>query len=258
MWFQVFSYFKFLIKSTNQHGIHSPFIYDLVTKCFYKNADKTTRNSIKNVIQFLKSNPNTIDVIDYGSGSKVFKNNRRKIGLIAVVAGSSLKKAIFLAKLVNYLKPKSILEIGTSVGIGTSALSFGYPKSKITTIEGCSNTAKIAQETFNHFGLTSIELKIGQFEQVLPEILENQTFNCIFFDGNHKKNPTLNYFELCLKNAETTSVFIFDDIYYSKEMYEAWNIIKKNPNVSVTINTYYFGIVFFKKEQTKQHFTVRI
>ena len=41
-------------------------------------------------------------------------------------------------------------------------------------------------------------------------------------------------------------------------MTEAWNIIKQNPKVILTIDTFFWGIVFFRTEQEKQHFNIRV
>ena len=78
-----------------------------------------------------------------------------------------------------------------------------------------------------------------------------------FFDGNHHQEPTLNYFNQCLEYSKNDSVFIFDDIHWSDEMEEAWEEIKKNPKVTITIDLFFMGLVFFRKEQAKENFTVR-
>lgn len=257
MWFKIKSYFLFFIKSTNKHGIHSPFVYNLVTTCFNK---KTALNSIKvmvNVLNFSYKNTTQIVVNDYGKGSKIFKGPEREVAKIAKVAGISKKRAFLLIRLIAYFKPKTILELGTSLGLSTAALSIGNPNASITTIEGCKNTAKKAEELFLEFKLSNIKLINNEFNKVLPKLVNNTTFDFIYFDGNHQKEATLNYFKQCLVAATNNSVFIFDDINWSKEMQEAWEIIKKNPKVTITIDTYFWGIVFFRTEQTKQHFTIR-
>ena len=106
--------------------------------------------------------------------------------------------------------------------------------------------------------LQNIEQHVGNFDDVLPKILsEKEKIDFVFFDGNHRKEPTLNYFRQCLDKVHEGSVFIFDDIYWSLEMKEAWSEIKMNEQVTVTLDLFYLGIVFFRKEQVKQHFIIR-
>jgi len=258
MWFKVKSFILFLLKSTNQHGVHSPFVYNLVTKCFYQKTDADKINLLNTAKKWLSLNKNTITVTDFGNGSKVFKNNERKIADIAKIAGINTKKSALLLRIITYFEIKNMLEIGTSVGLGTATLSIGNPKATITTLEGCKNTATIAQELFDTFKLKNIKLTIGDFKETLPSIIKNNKFDLIYFDGNHQKEATLNYFKLCLETAHNNSIFIFDDINWSVEMQEAWILIKKHPKVTISIDTFFWGIIFFRKEQEKEHFIIRV
>lgn len=258
MWFKIKSFLKFLVTSTNQHGVHSPFVFNLVTKCFYKKSTTTNSNKLKSIRNWLYSNNQLIKVQDFGAGSSIFKNNTRKVSKIAKVAGISQKKTELLERMIAFFDCENILEIGTSVGLATASLSVGNPKAKITTLEGCKNTASIAQTVFQKFNINNIQIHQGEFDSTLNNIVLNQIFDFIYFDGNHQKNATLNYFNQCLPTIHNNSVFVFDDIYWSEEMQQAWRIIKNHPKVTVTINTFFWGIVFFRKEQEKQHFTLRI
>lgn len=258
MYYQLKSYLLFLLKSTNQHGVHSPFVYNLITNCFYSNTNKQKLKQLTEYRTNLLQNNGTILVTDFGKGSKVFKSNKRKISKIATVAGISNKRASLLIRITEYLKPNSILEIGTSLGIGTACLTIGNPKSKITTLEGCPNTAKIAQIQFQKYEFNTININIGDFKNTLPQALKDTKFDMIYFDGNHQKKATINYFEQCLHSIHNDTVFIFDDIHWTKEMNQAWQYIKNHKKVTVSIDTYFWGFVFFRKEQEKEHFTIRI
>lgn len=258
MLFQIKSYLKFLLKSTNQHGVHSPFVFDLITKCFYTKTDSDKISIINQFRNQLLQSKKTIIITDFGKGSKIFKSNKRKVSKIAKVAGISNKRSKLLVRIVGYFNSTKILEIGTSLGIGTASLSLGNKNSQITTLEGCVSTSSIAQEQFKKFGFNHINISVGNFNDTLPKSLENNIYDLIYFDGNHQKKPTIDYFEQCFKSIHNESVFIFDDINWSKEMQEAWKIIKNHPQVTVTIDTYFWGIVFFRKEQVKEHFTIRI
>ncbi|GAA3614135.1 class I SAM-dependent methyltransferase [Flavivirga amylovorans] len=255
--YQIIQYIKFLIRSTNQHGVHSPFVYNLVTKCFY---DKTSYDAYKHIINYKKDllkNRESIEVTDLGAGSQVMEQRKRNISSIAKNAGSTNKRAKLLYRLVNYSNPKTILELGTSLGISTHAISLANQEVKITTVEGCPNISEFSKAMFQKHRLNNIDSKIGDFSDVINQLPSNN-YDLIFFDGNHQKEATLEYFEMLLQTINNDSIFIFDDIYWSKGMTEAWESIKQHPKVTVTIDTFFWGFVFFRKEQVKEHFNIRI
>ena len=251
------SYLNFLWNSSNQHGVHSPFVFSLVTRCFYDKTNYPEYKTLKEYRSSLLQNNNTIEVTDFGAGSRVFKSNQRKISAIAKNAGISKKRAELLFRITNYFKPQNILEIGTSLGLATSALSTGNQEAAITTLEGCTETSRVAQNQFENFRFNNIKSEITEFSSYLKD-LQPQIFDLIYFDGNHSKQATLEYFELLLPTITNDTVWIFDDIHWSKDMEYAWEIIKNHPKVKVTIDTFQWGLVFFRYEQEKEHFTIRV
>ncbi|KJD33385.1 methyltransferase [Tamlana nanhaiensis] len=253
---QIIQYIKFLLKSTNQHGVHSPFVYNLVTLCFYDKKKYPAYKIILNYKKQLLNNKNFIDVTDFGAGSKVNKQTKRQISEIAKYASTTNRRAKLLFRVVNYFKPNTILELGTSLGFATQAISLGHKEGNITTVEGCPNLSKFTASLFNTYNLKNISLITANLDTEVEKLKQN-TFDLIFFDGNHQKEATLNYFETLLNSAHNNSVFIFDDIYWSKGMTEAWETIKQHPKVTVTIDTFFWGFVFFRKEQVKEHFVIR-
>lgn len=259
MLFQIKAYIKFLWNSKNEHGVHSPFVYSLLTRCFYDKKSKSEYQILQKYRKSLLQNKNFIEVTDFGAGSKVFKSNKRQISKIAKTAGISSKRAELLFRVTHYFQSKNILEIGTSLGLATSALTLGNPDAKVITVEGCCETGSIAQNQFNNFNLNNIESVISEFQLYLnnpkPEAL---TSDLIYFDGNHSKKATLAYFDLLLPTINNNAVWIFDDIHWSEEMEEAWEIIKNHPQVKVTIDTFQWGFVFFRYEQEKEHFIIRL
>ena len=258
------SYIKFLWNSTNSHGVHSPFVFDLVRKCFY---DKTGHPECKILTEYrnaLLQNKDIIEVTDFGAGSRVFKSNARAIDQIAKNAGLSAKDAEMLFRVVRYFQSAHILEIGTSLGLGTASMSLGNPKSKITTLEGCGETAKVAQFQFQKFNC-NVNLVVTEFDNYLNGLqlsksdfrLSTFDFQLIYFDGNHSEKATLRYFELLLPTITNETVWIFDDIHWSAGMEKAWETIKRHPKVTVTIDTFQWGMVFFRQEQQKENFVIR-
>lgn len=257
MLYSIKAYLKFLKNSTNQHGVHSPFVYQLVTNCFYDKTNYKVYSVLKQYRNILLKNSNTIVITDFGSGSRVFKSNTREISKITKTSGITAKRAKLLFRIVKHLNTKQILELGTSLGLGTSALSLGDKNANITSIEGCPETANIAQQQFNTFQLNNIDLKISTFDDILPELASNN-YDLVYIDGNHQKKATLRYFESLLPTTNNNTVFIFDDIHWSEGMTQAWETIKKHPKATVTIDTFFWGIVFFRTEQVKEHFTIRV
>jgi predicted O-methyltransferase YrrM len=250
------SYLKFLWNSTNAHGVHSPFVFDLVRKCFYDNKNYEEYQVLTNYRNSLLQNKNTIEVTDFGAGSRVFKSNTRAINKIAKNAGISPKDAKLLFRVVQYFQPEKVLEIGTSLGLATSALSINNT-TEITTLEGCPNTMAIAKNQLQ-LQFKKINFVVTEFSTYFKTYnLQPTTYNLIYFDGNHSKEATLNYFESLLPTISNETVWIFDDIHWSEGMEEAWEIIKKHPKVTVTVDTFQWGLVFFRKEQVKEHFIVR-
>jgi len=148
--------------------------------------------------------------------------------------------------------------MGTSLGISTLYQATAVRSAKVITLEGCPQISAIARENFRWLGTNNVELMTGDFAGTLPKALDKiKCLDYAFFDGNHRKVPTLEYFEKALEYAHEDSIFVFDDIYWSDEMREAWEEIKANPKVTLTIDLFYVGIVFFRKENSeKEHFTL--
>lgn len=251
------SYLKFILQSKNQHGVHSPFVFNLVTKCFYNSRNYSEYKILKNYRNSLLKNQTVLKITDYGSGSKSFKSTSRSVSAITKTSGSKFKHAKLLFRLAVYLQPKNILELGTSLGIGTTALALGATTSKITSIEGCPEIASFTIKTIKHQNIKNINIVNDNFENAISNF-NNVPLDLVFFDGHHDELATINYFEQLLPQAHNDSVFIFDDIYWSKGMTKAWCHIKMHPKVTVSIDTFQFGMVFFRKEQSKEHFVIRL
>ena len=214
--------------------------------------------NIENIRKELLLSKQTVNCIDLGAGSRILNNASRSISEIANVSAKPSKYAQLLFRLVNRFQPGTILEFGTSLGISAAYMASANSGSKLITIEGCEEIAAVAKGNFKKLKLENIRQVIGGFDEVLPDVLKKiEQLDLVFFDGNHRKIPTLNYFQQCLEKAVESSVFIFDDIYWSEEMKAAWQEIKNNERVTVTVDLFHFGIVFFRKEQVKEHFIIR-
>jgi predicted O-methyltransferase YrrM len=229
-----------------------------VTRCLYEKSTPIGFQKWKTYRNQLQSNQDFIHVTDFGAGSKVFSSNKRQVSKIAKHAGISKKRARLLMKLTTYFNFQNVLEIGTSVGLGTSAIALGNPEANVVTLEGCQETTRVAQNMFDQFDLSNIKVTTGDFKNSLGKSLSNSKYDLIYFDGNHSKEATIQYFEQCLPNVHNDTLFLFDDIHWSQDMEAAWDFIQKYEKVTVSIDTFQWGLVFFRKEQQKEHFIIRV
>ncbi|MFD1064131.1 O-methyltransferase [Winogradskyella litorisediminis] len=255
--YQILSYIKFLLNSTNQHGVHSPFVYNFVTKCLYDKSYYKDYEKLKAYRNQLLQSKQTIHVTDLGAGSKKMNPTKRKVSKMVKNSSSSLKDSKLLYRISKYFKLKNTLELGTSLGVGTQALVLGHLENKITTIEGCAETFNFTKQQFEAFKLSNINAINSDFKTAISN-LKKDRFDCIFFDGHHDKSATIEYFNLLISKAHNDTVFIFDDMYWSKDMTEAWRNIIADSRVTVSIDIFNLGFVFFRKEQPKQHFRIRL
>jgi predicted O-methyltransferase YrrM len=251
-------YLKHRFTAKSRHGTHSPFVYQLTDEVIYDFKSKTDYKSIEAQRKKLFNDGSLITVTDLGAGSHLNKNRTKQVSQIAKNALKSPALAQLIYRLAKAVKPASIIELGTCLGITTAYLSKACPDAKLITIEGCPETAKIAARNFQELGLQNVELLVGNFDVLLPDVIADQErLDFVYIDGNHRKEATLNYFKWCLPKVHEGSLLIFDDIYWSKGMKEAWEEIKNHPDVTVTVDLFWIGLVYFRKGQVKEHFKIK-
>jgi len=257
----VFKYLKYWLTAANGkgHGVHSPFVFEFITNVLNDKREFDCFHYIESLREALKTNNAEINVPDFGAGSRMQLNNKRSISAIAKSSLKPKKYSQLLFRIAHYYKPALILELGTSLGITTSYLSFANPDAAIITMEGAPEVASVAKNNFNSLNLSNIKIVEGNFDETLSSVIgERSSVDFAFIDGNHRKQPTLNYFHQLIKLSTPSTIFIFDDIHWSREMEEAWNEIQQHPSVTLTIDLFFIGIVFLRIEQKiKQHFTIR-
>lgn len=254
-------YLRYRITAHNGkgHGVHSPFVFDFIQNVLTDKRQFYAYTHIEEVRKAMITDERVLTIQDFGAGSTVMKGNQRKVNAIA---RSSLKPAKFgqlLFRIVNNYRPANIIELGTSLGITTAYMASPNQQNQVFTFEGANEVAAIARENFASLQLPNIQVVEGNFDNTLHEFLnQREIINLAFVDGNHRKQPTLNYFNRLLKRSNEYTIMIFDDIHWSKEMEEAWEEICNHEQVTLTIDLFFIGLVFFRKEQKKvQHFAIR-
>lgn len=251
------SYIKHLLKANTLHGTHSPFVYSFLQNVVYKKKQHPDFKKIELLRHELLHKQTKIEINDFGAGSRIYKNNERSIASITRISVKPKKYCELLYRICQWHKTENVLELGTSIGITSAYLSLAAKK--IITIEGCKNIASVAKENFKKLNLNNIQLINNTFDNCLNielEKIKNQK-NMIYIDGNHKKEPTISYFESIIKYTTENDILIFDDIHWSDEMEEAWKHICNHPKAIVTIDLFQLGIAFMHTSQVKEHFKIR-
>ncbi len=246
------------MKARDEHAIHSPFIFETYTKAIREKTAYPVYKQVEQRRKQLLTVEKEIEVEDFGAGSKIHHTNKRKVKNIAKYSAEKAPIGQLLYRLVTYFKPAVMLDLGTSLGITSSYMALGNPTGTFYTFEGAKQIAEIAEETFQQQGVEA-QLILGNIDETLPSVVETlQQVDFVFFDANHRYQPTLNYFNICLSKAHEGSIFVFDDIYWSREMENAWKSIKEHKEVMLTIDLFSVGLVFFRKKQPKQHFILKL
>lgn len=245
--------------SSKGHGVHSPFVFDFIKMVKNDRKQYDCYQSVEKLRQQLLKDTTLIEVEDFGAGSTVIKTNNRRVDKIAASSLKPKKFAQLLFRIVQFYRPHTIIELGTSFGISSAYMASAHSDIKLYTLEGAASIAAIAQQNFNTLGLKNIKLIQGDFAVTFPKLLSSlSSVDMAFIDGNHRKAPTLQYFYQLLNASTDTTILIFDDIHWSKEMEEAWEVIKAHEAVTLTIDLFFIGIVFFRKDfLEKQHFSIR-
>ncbi len=254
-------YLRYFFTASNGrgHGVHSPFVFDFITKVMNDHRHYYCYDDIENLRSEMRLDKTLLTIEDFGAGSIISQKKQRTIAAIVQSALKTKKFAQLMFRMVNFYQPKTIIELGTSLGITAAYLASAKQDAIVITMEGSESIAAIAKKNFKELGLNNIRTIKGNFNDTLPGVLTQiQTADFVFLDGNHRKEPTLKYFEQLLGKADEHSIFIFDDIHWSEEMETAWKIIQQQENVTLTLDLFFIGIVFFRKGQKeKQHFIIR-
>ncbi len=256
-----FKYLNYYLIASNGkgHGIHSPFVFDFIKNILNDKKDYADYQKVENIRKKLLANKSVLNIEDYGARSSSSGSNQKSIASIAKNAIKPKKYSQLLYRIVKYYKPNTMIELGTSLGLTASYLSLANPDANIFTFEGSTEIANSARMNFKTLEIQKIKLVEGNFDYTLLSVLYNlSSVDFAFIDGNHRREPTENYFQWLLPKANNNSIFIFDDIHWSKEMERAWDNIKEHPSVRCSIDLFFIGIILFRQEfREKQHFTIQ-
>ncbi|MBV9988790.1 MAG: class I SAM-dependent methyltransferase [Chitinophagaceae bacterium] len=254
-------YLKYYLTASNGrgHGMHSPFVFEFITQVLNDDREFYAYQPIENLRQLLLHDERELLVEDLGAGSRLQKTNRRRIKDIAKASLKPKKFGQLLFRIADHYAPGSVLELGTSLGITTAYLASAKNSAQVITMEGADAVGEQAMQNFNKLQLHNIQLVKGNFDDTLAAALQTlRQVDLCFVDGNHRYEPTVRYYRQLLPAMHDHSILIFDDIHWSREMEQAWNEIRQDERITISIDLFHIGLVFFRQEnKVKQHFAIR-
>lgn len=258
--FSTIRYLNYLISSRHRrgHGIHAPFAFSLVSETFRNKTAPEIVCCIEKIRARLLADSRSITVNDLGSGSVKMKSSLRKVSDITRYSAVPRKYGLLLSSMAGAFGEPVILEFGTSLGISTMYMAASCKGATVLTMEGCRETSRLAAENFREAGLDNIRVINGSFDDILPSLKsEKVTPGLVFIDGNHSKEPLMRYFNQVVDMSGPGTVVMVDDINSSRSMAEAWSEIRNHRDVTLSVDIFRMGIIFFRKGLSRTNYVVR-
>lgn len=252
--FQLKAYFDYWIHAKGRHGTHSPYVYDFLDKCVTSKIPNEVKNEYIIYRKKLLQDNTKITITDLGAGSRKM-GSQRMISEIAKNAGSKGKYGRLLYQLSNYYNPSLILELGTSLGLGTFMLAKGNQDAKVVTVEACSTTLEVAKDRLAEHQLRNIEFINSSFQEFLAD--EKRVFDVVFIDGDHRGRSLVEQLNWLDSISHDETIFVLDDIRWSEDMYDTWKSIVKNEKYHLSMDLLRMGVIAKRKHQQKEHFIVK-
>ncbi|KQB99644.1 O-methyltransferase [Pedobacter sp. Hv1] len=236
------AYFRHRLKAKTRHGTHSPFVYKLADEVIYDFSSKKVYEEIEAQRKKLLNDDKTASKV-----GKRAKNDLRSPRLLQLVF-----------RLVAYHQPKQLIEIGTGFGITTAYLAKACVNANVLALVDTAEVARLTKQNLATIGVNNTTLELGKLEETFKmAIAKTTTLDLVYIGGKNDKDFSLTAFNLCLTKANEHTVIIFDQIYWNEEMQSAWQTIKNHPQVSITIDLFWLGLVYFRKGQAKEHFKLK-
>jgi len=254
---QVISYLKYYSRAKTIYSVHSPFMYEIIKELVQNKKGYYAFIEIEQLKRRLSIDQKQINLQDLGAGSKTRQSNQKTVSEILKTSVSSDQKCKILFHLSRVLKPRLSLELGTSLGISAMSIAQGDPQMTLHTIEGDPELRNIAQSHFQSKKLKIISHQ-GSFDEILPNLLADvHKIDFVFIDGNHTYESTIRYHQMIKPKLSENAVILYDDIYWSKGMTDAWLDLKADPDFQFSLDLFNFGILFKRADEVKkQDFTI--
>ena len=253
------SFWRYFRAARTRYDVHSPFLSVWIEKVLEDEREFYAFDEAESIrLQWLHDQRVVDYSIDHGAGSRAGQGKRRSVAEIVKNSAISPQCGQWLFRMANFHKPKSILELGTNLGISALYLQAARKSAKLISIEGNPEVAKLAEQSFRKLRRPVPDIRIGTFVEELPKVVKSYSkLDFVWMDGDHQYESTVLYFEQLLPVLHERSVVVIGDIHWSDEMELAWLEIRRHPRVTTSIDLYHMGVLFFRPElQQQEHYVL--
>ena len=251
-----FEFIKYSLIAKGRHGIHSPFVYNLIDQVLRKPISEEVKSRQNRLFKALKNDATIINFEEFGAGSKHLKK-QRSVKQIVATNSTKNKYGDLLYRLMEAYTPMNVLEFGTSIGCGTLQLHWGNPEAQLISIEACKETYEFAKKTMEQHQISNhIQLINSTFNDYLEE-KDLEKFDLVFIDGHHDGKCLIDYLKKLEKHTHNDTIFILDDIRWSMDMFNAWNTLVNDEQYHLSIDFFKMGLLIRQSNKRKEHFVLR-
>lgn len=246
-------YIQYYWRARTCYDIHSPFVSSFLEQTLEDRRHYYVFDDIVTLREKLALNDDPVEIVDHGAGSQLGNNPSSTVRRIAHNSAITPVAGRLLFRIVKFVHPKRLLELGTSLGVSAAYQLAATQSEEMITIEGNPAVATLAAKNLETAGYPEVQVISSTFSEALPGLIADQKrFDFFHFDGDHRYQATKDYFNQCLQMCHNNSVICIGDIYWSAEMAKVWQELRNHPKVRLSIDVFHFGLLFFRTEQIEK------
>ncbi|MFD2036578.1 O-methyltransferase [Belliella marina] len=251
-----FSYLEYWLVQEDKYSLQSPSVYKIYTGLLsYMDRQADADLDLEKIRTALLNDGQMLEIEDFGAGSKKLTNKSRKTSSVTKYSTSGRRFSQLYQYFCRLSPSEKNLELGTCVGINSRYLARACTAGELYTFEGSEALYLKAQE---HPKEPNTNYILGKLSDSLPEILRKiGKVDFALIDATHTYLGTRSYFDTILPYLTEKSVLAVADIHWSRAMGLAWQEIKKHPQVSLSLDFFECGIVFFDKSLPKESYVLK-
>jgi len=244
---------KTQLKNLSKHSESANLFVQAFLEVKKNRYSKDEREQFEILEQFRKNLTLSKELISF---EEIGVSKKNAVQDVVMKAASPTQWSKLFYSLAKWSQASHVLEIGTNLGVSgqyfVEAIK-ANPLATFTTMEGVKRMCEIAELQLSTRSVNNkLQVLHGLYDDSLEQIIKSEEeFDLVFIDGNHTYDATIKYFNLLKTQYASNAILIIDDINWSAEMQQAWNVLKNDPLVISSIDLFKLGILFLGPENEK-------